>query len=162
MNDTRIKTLLICVGAILIWGFNGYTIYSLVSSRSINTAPVKNARDIFLSGALASTDSALKIMPELQSYQFPSAMEDPFKPSSEADPPAFKHRKGQAPEAQVKLSLKGVLLKARPLAILEDETGKTYICGVGETVRDQTVENIGATSVTLHNTFGSYSLVVKE
>jgi hypothetical protein len=88
-------------------------------------------------------------------------MENPFKPISEADPPIMKHH-GLAPETQVKLSLKGVLLKARPLAILEDASGKTYICGMGETVCGQTIENIEATSVRLHNTLGSYSLVVKE
>jgi hypothetical protein len=73
----------------------------------------------------------------------------------------MKHH-GLAPETQVKLSLKGVLLKARPLAILEDASGKTYICGMGETVCGQTIENIEATSVRLQNTLGSYSLVVKE
>lgn len=161
MNNTQIKTLLICFASIVIWVFNGYSVYSLVTLRSLRTAPVKNARDIFLSKALVSADSALKIVPETRWYQFPSAMENPFKPVSEADPIVLKHH-GQLPETQVKLFLKGVLLKARPLAILEDATGKTYICGVGETVCDQTVEDIQATSVTLHNTLGSYSLIVKE
>jgi|GEM_PF-1528318 hypothetical protein len=162
MNNSRILTPLFCFGAIIIWVISSYTAYSLVSYHSNKTMPIKNVRDIFLSKALASTDSALKIMPELRLYQFPSAMENPFKPASEADPPVLKHRQGLAPETQVKLSLKGVLLKAQPLAILEDATGKTYICGVGETVCGQTVEDIGATRVTLHNTLGSYSLVVKE
>lgn len=161
MNNTRILTLLLCAGSIIIWVVNGYTVYSLVSPRTMQSAPVKNARDIFLSNAFASTDSALKIVAELRSYQFPSAMENPFKPVSEADPLVLKHH-GQAPETQVKLSLKGVLLKTRPLAILEDASGKTYICGMGETVCGQTIENIEATSVRLHNTLGSYSLVVKE
>jgi hypothetical protein len=162
MNNTRILTLVLCIGAIIIWVINGFTAISLFSPHSVKSIAIGNARDIFLSKALASTDSALKIMPELRSYQFPSAMENPFRLASEADPPSGKRHPGQAPETQIKLLLKGVLLKSSPLAILEDPTGKTFICGVGETVCGQAIEEIGATRVTLRNNLGSYSLIVKE
>jgi hypothetical protein len=66
------------------------------------------------------------------------------------------------PGSQVKLTLKGVLLKKQPLAILEDESGKTYICGVDETVKEQRVVKIESTSVTLRNSLGAYTLTVKE
>jgi hypothetical protein len=162
MNNTRFLTLVLCIGAIIVWVFNGYTAVSFFFPHPIKSIAIGNARDIFLSRAMASTDSALKIMPELRSYRFPSAMENPFRLASEADPSAAKRHPGQAPETQIKLLLKGVLLKSRPLAILEDPTGKTYICGVGETVCGQFIVEIEATRVALRNNLGSYSLIVKE
>jgi hypothetical protein len=66
------------------------------------------------------------------------------------------------PESQVKLTLKGVLLKKQPLAILEDSLGKTYICGVDETVKEQRVEKIESNRIFLRNSLGSYILTVKE
>jgi hypothetical protein len=162
MNNTRILTLVLVIGAIIVWVFNGVTAVSLFAPHPVKTIASGNARDIFLSKAIALTDSALKIKQGPRTFQFSAAMENPFKLASEADPSAVKRHSGQAPETQIKLLLKGVLLKTRPLAILEDPTGKTYICGVGETVCDQTIENIEATRVTLRNNLGSYSLIVKE
>jgi type II secretory pathway component PulC len=162
MKYSRIITLILCLCAIIIWIFNGFTAFSFIAPRSIKTTPLKSPREIFLSEALASTDSALKITTDLHTFQFSATMENPFKPVSEADPPVMRRQKVQAPETQVKLLLKGVLLKAKPLAILEDGAGKTYICGVGETVCDQMIDVIEATRVTLHNNLGRYSLNVKE
>jgi hypothetical protein len=161
MNNTRILFLVLCIIGLIVWVLNGLTFFSLVVPHTIKKAPVINVGEVFISKALASTDSALKISPELRSPQFSSAMENPFKPPSEADP-GVKRSIHKAPETQVKLSLKGVLLKAKPLAILEDAAGKTYICGVGETISEQRIESIEATRVTLKNNLGSYSLIVKE
>ena len=162
MKNSRALTLILCVVAVIVWTVNGYIAFSLIMGHPKKTAALKSAREIFLSTAFVLTDSALAVKPEMTSFQFPSALESPFKPASEANPPATKRQKLQAPETQVKLFLKGVLLKAKPLAILEDATGKTYICGVGETVCGQIIDAIESTRVSLHNDLGAYSLVVKE
>jgi cell division protein FtsN len=162
MKNSRTLTLILCVVAVIVWIVNGYIAFSLITGHSKNTVALKSAREIFLSSAFALTDSALAVKPEMPSFQFPSALESPFKPASEADPPVMRRQKLQAPETQVKLLLKGVLLKAKPLAILEDATGKTYICGVGETVCGQIIDAIESTRVSLHNDLGAYSLIVKE
>jgi Holliday junction resolvasome RuvABC DNA-binding subunit len=53
-------------------------------------------------------------------------------------------------------------MKQTPLAILEDASGKTSVCGVGEKVADQLIVKIEYTRVTLQNGRSTYTLTVKE
>ena len=162
MNANRIVSLLLIIAAILIWLFNGYIFATLFTGGAVRK-PIpfaEESRGFVATAALA--DSALKTAPKIAGPAFTGQFENPFKTPAEAfAPPAQKTVKA-SPESQVKLTLKGVLLKKQPLAILEDETGKTYICGKDETIKGQLVERIEATGVTLRNSLGSYTLIVKE
>ncbi len=163
MNGNRIVALILILCAVLVWLFNGFMAVALLTGHFSKLPAASIAGDKAFSDAVALADSALKFQPLVSVLQYKGNFENPFKPAAEAFAPPVK--KGPAllsPETQVKLSLKGVLLKKQPLAILEDDSGKTYICGIDETVRGQRVEQIESTSVLLRNSLGSYTLTVKE
>jgi hypothetical protein len=62
----------------------------------------------------------------------------------------------------VRLTLRGTLKKETPLAILEDEQGKTYICKRGDTVMNWSVREIQEDRVTLQGSRGKAVLGVVE
>lgn len=67
-----------------------------------------------------------------------------------------------APLPVVRLTLRGTLKKETPLAILEDEQGKTYICKRGDTVMNWSVQEIQEDRVTLQGSRGKAVLNVVE
>jgi hypothetical protein len=163
MNGSRIVTLILIFCAVLVWLFNGFIAARLLTGHFSKLPAASIAGDKAFSDAVALADSALKFHPIVTVVQYKGNFDSPFKTIAEAF--AAPVKKGAAlpsPENQVKLSLKGVLLKKQPLAILEDDSGKTYICGIDETVRGQRVEKIEAASVMLRNTLGTYTLTVNE
>lgn len=163
MNGNRIVTLILILCAALVWLFNGFMAARLLTGHFSKLPVASIAGDKAFSDAVALADSALNFRPMATVVQYKGNFENPFKTATEAfAAPAKKGAAVPSPETQVKLSLKGVLLKKQPLAILEDDSGKTYICGVDETVRGQRVENIEAASVMLRNALGTYTLTVKE
>ncbi|NLW33773.1 MAG: hypothetical protein GXY77_20180 [Fibrobacter sp.] len=62
---------------------------------------------------------------------------------------------------RTQLFLKGILIKEKPLAILEDQRGETYIRSIGETVQDQKIISISENRVTLRDLRGTYELSVE-
>ena len=119
----------------------------------------------FLSPSLVLVDSALAQRPHPDFLSYAGGFEEPFKPIREARRPAAAGGADKAAAispARPKLILKGILLKSNPLSILQDENGKTFILGIGDTLQGQRVASIGKASVTLVDSHGSYDLSVKE
>jgi|GEM_PF-4731843 len=73
------------------------------------------------------------------------------------------HAGGKKPAAGTRVNarrpaivLKGVLAKKNPLAIFEDERGKTYICAVGDTIAGAVVRAIDEEKTTLRDGAGTF------
>jgi hypothetical protein len=144
-----------------IWILNGYTIIALIAPHSTSNNVKKSNDDIF-SKAFALADSALKCKPKTGSFEYSGVFENPFRLLAETFAAPAKKKNSASSLGRIKLVLKGVLLKEKPLAILEDEKGKTFICGIGEKISEDAVESIEANRVTLRGSQGSYTLTVKE
>ncbi len=96
-------------------------------------------------------------------FTYTSGFENPFRKHGavKSQPAAGKHSQVEI-HVRPKLLLKGVLLKNKSLAIIEDEKGQTYIRGIGETVLDQHIVSINADKVVLRDRKGTYELAVEE
>jgi hypothetical protein len=118
----------------------------------------------FLFPSLSLVDTALAQSPQPAVVPYAGAFEGPFKTVREARRTASADGATRAAvgPARPKLMLKGILFKSNPLSILQDETGKTFILGIGDTLQGQRVVLIEKTSITLADKHGTYDLAVKE
>ena len=160
-NNRQIFFLLIAVAA-GVWVLNAYTIIALVAPTPATALNIRENKNDAFSGVIALADSALKCRPKTDALHYEAVFENPFSLLSEAFSAPVKKKNASSSLQQVKLTLKGVLLKEQPLAILEDTTGKTYICGIGEKIQENIVESIEPNRVTLRGSQGVYALSVKE
>ncbi|MBN1309426.1 MAG: hypothetical protein JXA18_16015 [Chitinispirillaceae bacterium] len=111
---------------------------------------------------LALIDSALRTVPAKHTFEYTGGFENPFRQWRSAP---LSGRTAQPRNKQLsrnRLQLKGILLKERPLAILEDGTGETFIRGVGEKAVGQSIVSIADNRVTLRDHVGTYELIVEE
>jgi hypothetical protein len=60
------------------------------------------------------------------------------------------------------LKIKGLLLKANPIAVLEDESGSTHICAVGDTVGPFKIIRIQADKVTVAHGRHTYDITASD
>jgi hypothetical protein len=114
------------------------------------------------SASFALVEKALSLPPPPAAVRYSGGFESPFKTVLQARQSEARGTHAAPAPARPKLSLKGILYKSNPLAILEDANGKTSILGVGDTLFGQKVTAIGKTSVTLRDRHGPYELSVKE
>jgi hypothetical protein len=161
MNRRRLLPVFLIIVTIGIWVFVFIISRSLLYKPS-PTACVKSSPGISVKSLEIFADSALAQKPTTQSFTYLGQFDAPFKTVEEAFTSPPRPTKLPPANSEVSLLLKGVLLKQQPLAILEDAEKKTYICGINETVLGQTVTAISATSISLKNSRGTYSLTVKE
>ena len=99
---------------------------------------------------------------ELPTYfTYTSDFESPFRKRGQSVKRPRTHSASPVPERQ-KLFLKGILLKEKPLAIIEDERGETYIRSIGENVLEQEILKIQENKVVLRDRRGTYEIVVQE
>ncbi|MCX7726034.1 MAG: hypothetical protein N2053_04210 [Chitinispirillaceae bacterium] len=102
---------------------------------------------------------SLKIKPSF--FEYKGDFENPFRLWEERK--AIKEKFPQHTEPQrEKLLLKGILIKEKPLAILEDSKGNTHIIGTGEKIYEQEIISITEKSVLLRDKKGKYELKVEE
>ncbi|HUI91691.1 MAG TPA: hypothetical protein VLX68_05515 [Chitinivibrionales bacterium] len=115
------------------------------------------------SASFALVEKALGLPPAPPVVRYGGGFESPFKTVwQERQGDETVHHAAAAASARPRLSLKGILYKSNPLAILEDANGKTSILGVGDTLSGQKVTAIQKTAVTLRDRHGAYVLTVKE
>ncbi len=125
------------------------------------TSETVSTADIVQSSVIPEVAEALQSRAQLQEIVFPKRYSCPFRPSSERR--VIRTKKVSIPKgAREKLKLKGFLLKDKPLAILENNFGQTFICGVGEQAGEQTVVKISREEVVVKDEHGTYSLSVGE
>jgi hypothetical protein len=119
---------------------------------------VTDGRKSLLVREMGAIDIALKSSADVQFYQFSGNFESPFRlqgTSRQRDPDA--QRKAEKPP-RATLVFKGILMKDKPVAIIEDETGKTFICRVGDIVGEQKVISIASDNIKLSDSRGTYTL----
>jgi hypothetical protein len=107
-------------------------------------------------------DKALKENVHRDFFTFVGDFDNPFQVSQGV---GGSNDNNQAPTKKierVKLQLKGILNKEKPLAILEDERGMTYIRGVGDSITNQVVYAITGSKVSIIDSKGKYDIVVEE
>ena len=160
MNNNRLNIILLCLSILLL------TVAVILLQKlpddlaSISSSPAK-VQDSTTLERLALINSAVKSPPPPRYFEYTGGFENPFKPEIQ-----LPHHRGPSraalEAARTKLTLKGILSKNKPLAILEDGMGETYIRGVGEKAIDQTVTAISGNSVTLRDHLGTYVLMVEE
>ena len=148
--------------AVGVWLFNAYTVSALIASHPTAVSRVRQSSDDVLFTVFKRADSALECNPKTDVFKYNGNFENPFRLLSEAFAPPVKKKDASSSMARTTLTLKGVLLKEQPLAILEDGTGKTFICGIGEKIQEHIVESIGPNRVTLRGSQGAVTLSVKE
>lgn len=128
---------------------------------SDNSTDLIKSREITTT-ALQAIDKVLSrpITANFETYQ--GTFEEPFRTYGAVSNSGSSSGISHVTPSRKKLLLKGMLFKNKLLAILADESGETFIRGVGESVDDQTITKIENTSVTLRDKKGSYQLSVEE
>lgn len=108
-------------------------------------------------------DQALKEGVNPHFFNYTGDFENPFQngPTAGNEQSSVAATKPKAPE-RIPLALKGILTNERPLAILEDNNGRTFIRGVGDSVENQRIMAISGTKVTILDGKSKYEIVVKE
>jgi hypothetical protein len=167
MSNKKIITVLLLCCAVAVWVYN-ISLVTDIASLSVKSGPRSRdgsgAEAAVLTGSSSLVDRALGVQPKAAArLRGGFTGESPFRMASEARAAAGSapHRP-LSPPSRPRLTLKGVLYKSSPLAILEDATGGTSIIGVGDTLLGQKVAGITKTSVTLRDRHGTYELSVKE
>ncbi len=108
----------------------------------------------------SAIDRALRVNSELEQYSFQGDYQSPLRPYAYI-PRRVSARSGPQ-YVRPTLKLKGVLLKDDPLAIIQDQSGKTHICTSGDLVDEQEVVAIQKDLVRLRDRLGAYELEVAE
>ena len=145
-----------------IWVINCSMAISIFCANTAKAPFEATSREATFKPASSAADSALSFKLEPCSSQYLGNFESPFKPFFAAGPGLAKKKAPPAPMPHTKLVLRGVLLRSEPLALFEDESGKTYICGVNEKMLDDIIMKIEEDRVVLRNKYGSFALSVKD
>lgn len=107
-----------------------------------------------------ATDNARK-----QFFEYTGGFENPFRLWNTSRVSSDKKVSDSTQEKnveRVRLTLKGILIKDKSLAILENDRGETFIRGAGETVLEQKIIAISGQSVTLRDKRGTYEITVED
>ncbi|MFW5775211.1 MAG: hypothetical protein ACOCW2_02880, partial [Chitinivibrionales bacterium] len=107
----------------------------------------------------ASIEKALTNVKVSEPFSLPADMSSPFRIAGYPRRPKRTAPAGPRYE-RVTLRLKGILAKDNSLAIIENQTGKSFICREGDTIGEQTVEKIGAEQVVMKDKLGTYEIAV--
>jgi hypothetical protein len=161
VHDNRNIRRFLLAAAAIAWVLNVALVAALLTSPPVaSTTGLK--RNDPLSKVIDLADSALHCGPVASPIRYDGDFETPFRPVSEAFAPSMGKKNASSPVLHMSLILKGVLLKEQPLAILEDEKGTTFICGIGEKIQEYVVESIGPNHIRLRGPQGAVTLSVKE
>jgi hypothetical protein len=152
----------------LLWGIFGAACLLLVVSLLNISAAItimRGSRDSsenrcqsLLAREMQTIDNALKSTTLMQPFAFKGEFEGPLRMQGAGVAGNDRESHRVSAPTRPPLIFKGILMKESPLAIIEDETGKTYICKVGEEVLSQKIIKIQPTSLTLSDGKGTYSL----
>lgn len=134
---------------------------TIVSDLTYSPDNVSRERKNLKIKAFERINKALTLKKETSKFVFKGAFASPFRPLSDQ---GIKRRKTGKIEKTVykDLFLKGTLIKERALAIIEDEDGKTFICGQGEKVHNRLIVKVGEDEVTIKDDNGTTVLKVRD
>ncbi len=127
-----------------------------------NTSSKQTSKSI-IDNSIASINRVLSLNPHYDFFTYTNEFESPFRKYGAVHTQTQTTKSSQeATHIRPQLLLKGVLLKEKSLAIIEDRGGQTYIKGIGETVLDQQIVSINTDKVVLRDRKGTYELAVEE
>ena len=162
MIEDRLHLLLLGLAAILL-------LTGLYFSREIpdDIAAIRNrplqTEDSTARMRLSLINSAVKEESATNYFEYTGGFQNPFKVwnASRIHSP---NKPGNSSKkiVRTKFILKGILTKNKPLAILEDGMGETYIRGTGDKALDQIIVAIEKNRVTMRDRLGTYELVVED
>ncbi|HEX2956804.1 MAG TPA: hypothetical protein VHO70_08225 [Chitinispirillaceae bacterium] len=142
-----------------------FTLLSKVSDSLIQTASISTKHSSKIENeSFKIIDKALKETVNQQFFNYTGDFENPFQSgSSDRTELSSSGRVTKVAKIErIPLTLKGILTNERPLAILEDNNGHTFIRAVGDSVENQRIIAISGSSVTILDGKSKYSIAVKE
>jgi len=122
---------------------------------------LKSPPSIQSQSRLSLIDSALASLPANSTFKYSGGFENPFRAWQKSAKLKGNVKKSKQPP-RLKFALKGILIKKKPLAILESDMGETFIRGINEKALDQTVVSITENKVVIRDHLGTYELSVEE
>lgn len=149
------------IGTLVLIVYSYLNIQKLIS---VTISPKTNKMDIGQSlnlEAFEKSDKALSIKTKVQKSTFHGSFDPPFRQLLAA-PVKRNIKKTNEQLHRKKLFLKGLLSKNNPLAIIEDEDGKTFISKVGEQIHNWKIIKIEETQVTIKDGLVKDVLKVKD
>lgn len=159
MINQRLLVIL-SIASVILLGLSVSTLFELPTIVSEYRMKYTSINDSTAQSRIALIDKAINEVPAIDYFEYTGGFDNPFKIHT-VPRPAGRHS-SKVSEPRVKLILKGILITDKPLAILEDTMGKTYIRGVGEKAVEQSVIKITESSVTLKDHAGTYELTIEE
>jgi hypothetical protein len=163
---TKNKTTELVTIAVLVAVWTGIAVTAVDAIKTVGMVPA--GVSAMVAAGISPNDTtvthSLHLAAQPKPYEYESGFDSPFRPVGRGGEVAAGSGGPRAGAGYTRktLSLKGILTKDNPLAILEDESGQTHIAGVGDTVESQKIVRIEATRVMLKDKSGSYELTVKE
>ncbi len=163
MLDPRVRTILL-LAALGVWYAAitttwrvGHTIAGGGDSDSL-------AADIGVAYVDSTVLAALEPRTMLEPKQFRGGAGMPFLPTGRS---RLRRRRGArarpAARERMKLYLNGVLLRSsKPQVVLEDESGRTFVLGVGDSVHNQKVMKIESDQVVMRHGRATFPIKVRE
>ena len=153
-NGILIAILLLSLVLIFMWGFE---VYISILSQKANSNSSKEQHSML---AFEKIDKALSERPQKGVFEFVNRSGSPF---NKFDVKGKDDRVGQLNTAPppLKLVLKGTLMRDKALAIIEDESGKSYISNEGDVIDQWTIVKIQQDSVVIFNKLSSQKSVLK-
>jgi len=163
MNKPRILFVLFAVITALAWVFIFRVSHDILAAPHREYSTAKPESETAFSTSFTIVNKALAI-PEYKTSVYDATFEAPFKTvlQTRLQPASTSAKTPAPPVARPRLSLQGVLFKSNPLSILANESGATFILGVGDSIVGQKIVSISKTTVTLKDKYGTYELSVKE
>lgn len=161
MKNESSSTLLLIVSVACL--FAGLFLLLEIPDLLIEDISKKHTKNSIINKSIASIDKILSFTPGYQFFTYTSEFDSPFrKHASEEPAEKMSHSRAKDTPVRPKLILKGILLKNKGLAIIEDEKGQTYIKGTGESILDQQIISINVNKVVIRDRTGAYELAVEE
>lgn len=162
MLDPRVRTILL-VSALFVWYAAVTTTWRV--GRSIAGAGDSDslAAEVGVAYVDSSVVAALEPQTALEPKQFKGGAGTPFLPTGRSEVRRRRGARAQPAQERVKLYLNGVLLRSsKPQVILEDESGRTFILGVGDSVHNQKVVSIESNQVLMRHGRSTFPIKVRE
>ncbi len=161
MKSESNNTLLLLVSIVCLSA--GIYLFMGIPDLLIQNTSMKQTSKSIIDNSIANINRVLSLTPHYDFFTYTSEFESPFRKFGVArtQEQTIKSSQEVIP-SRPQLLLKGVLLKEKSLAIIEDKSGQTYIRSIGETVLDQQIVSINADKVVLRDRKGTYELAVEE
>jgi len=158
MAENRIQLLGIIAAVLAVWIVSGNLFIAGVrQERQLRRAKTPS---ILPAAQPANVQAALAAATAEKPYAYTGGFESPFRAYGSGPSNGGSIR--AAPARRPAFTLKAILTKGKPQAILEDDQGTTFICGAGDTIRNQKVVAIGERGVTLRDRQGTYEIPVRQ